>query len=101
MVLQAAAAAEYAVRQGPWKLIEHENRPPARGRDPATEKRTIQQRKHTPKHDELFDLVNDPGETKDVAAAHPEIVARLRRLLHESRDAHNFTRPMSTTAAAP
>lgn len=28
---------------------------------------------------ELYDLETDPGETKDVAAAHPEIVARLRR----------------------
>jgi len=25
----------------------------------------------------LFDLANDPGETRDVAAQHPEVVARL------------------------
>jgi arylsulfatase A-like enzyme len=93
VVLQAAAAAEYAVRQGPWKLIEHENRPPNPGRSPVINKRTLEQRKHTPKHDELFNLVDDPGEKNNVAAAHPEIVAQLRKLLHESRDVHNSTRP--------
>jgi arylsulfatase A-like enzyme len=30
----------------------------------------------------LFDLANDPGEQRDVAAQHPEVVARLRKL-HE------------------
>ena len=28
---------------------------------------------------QLFDLANDPGEKKDISAAHPEIVAALRR----------------------
>jgi len=28
----------------------------------------------------LFDLQSDPGEQKDVAADHPEIVARLKAL---------------------
>ncbi len=37
---------------------------------------------------QLFDLQNDPGEQHDVAAAHPEIVAHLRRLHAElTRDA--------------
>lgn len=92
VILQAAAAAEYAVRQGPWKLIEHENRPPNPGRDPVTNKRTLEQRKHTPQRDELFNLVDDPGEKTNVAAEHPEIVARLRKLLHEGRDEDGFTR---------
>jgi hypothetical protein len=26
----------------------------------------------------LFDLVNDPGEQRDIARAHPKIVARLK-----------------------
>jgi arylsulfatase A-like enzyme len=99
VVMQAADAAEYAVRQGPWKLIEHENRPLFKGRSKVIEKRTAEQRKHTLKHDELFNLVDDPSETKSVADEHPEIVAQLRKLLHESRDAHNSTRPMNSGAA--
>jgi arylsulfatase A-like enzyme len=34
---------------------------------------------------ELFDLQEDPGETTNVAAAHPEVVARLQRLADRAR----------------
>lgn len=34
---------------------------------------------------ELYDLKNDPGETRDLAAAHPEMVARLEALLARAR----------------
>jgi len=34
---------------------------------------------------ELFDLKNDPGETTDVAAEHPDVVARLQRLAEAAR----------------
>jgi hypothetical protein len=30
---------------------------------------------------ELYDLKDDPGETKNIAAQHPEIVARLKKKL--------------------
>lgn len=33
----------------------------------------------------LYNLADDPGETKDVAAAHPEIVARLQRVAAHAR----------------
>jgi len=33
---------------------------------------------------EVYDLVADPGETRDVAAANPGVAARLARLLAES-----------------
>jgi arylsulfatase A-like enzyme len=101
VVMQAAFAANYAVRQGPWKLIEWENRPAVPPRSKEVGKRTDQQRKHSPQHDDLFNLVDDPSETTSVAAAHPEIVARLRKLLHEARDVHDSTRPMNSSAAAP
>lgn len=34
----------------------------------------------------LFDLANDPGETKDVAAQHPEILARIETILREQHE---------------
>ena len=33
-----------------------------------------------------FDLAKDPGETTDVATAHPEVVTRLRKVLADGRD---------------
>ena len=34
---------------------------------------------------ELYDLAGDPGETRDVASQHPELVERLRALLSQAR----------------
>ncbi len=34
----------------------------------------------------LFDLTSDPGETRDVAAAHPEVVQQLRTLADKARE---------------
>jgi hypothetical protein len=33
-----------------------------------------------PRAMQLFDLKNDPGEQRDVAAQHPDVVSRLKRL---------------------
>jgi arylsulfatase A-like enzyme len=51
-----------AVRQGEWKLIW----------------RTL-----LPSSMELYNIAEDPSESKDVAAAHPEIVARLQKRMEE------------------
>ena len=50
-------------------------------------------------YDDLFNLIDDPSETKSVAVEHREIVAQLRKLLHGARDTRSFTRPMNTGAA--
>jgi len=55
----------FAVRDGDWKLIH-------RLREDRTET-------------ELYHIAQDPLEERDVAAAHPEVVARLMRLLAEHR----------------
>jgi arylsulfatase A-like enzyme len=56
-----------AVRSGPWKLIESKT---AKGGQ---------------KH-QLYDLVKDPGETKNLAAEQPEVVNELAAALSKVRD---------------
>ncbi len=65
-----------AVRSGQWKLMIA---PTGRGFDvPAVPTKQ-------PAAPQLFDLAADPAETTDVAAAHPDIVARLQQLAERAR----------------
>lgn len=61
-----------AVRSGPWKLFVAE--PAARLRAELLDK---------PK---LYNLDSDPGETTDVAAAHPDVVSRLMKMIERGRE---------------
>jgi arylsulfatase A-like enzyme len=63
-------ASGLAVRQGKWKFI-----PPSNG--PSKNVPTNSELANAPAP-QLYDLDADPGETKNVADDHPEIVARLR-----------------------
>jgi arylsulfatase A-like enzyme len=61
---------QQCVRVGDWKAVRQRLNPGPKARlDPGPV--------------ELYDLQRDPSETTDVAAANPEIVARLARLLKE------------------
>jgi len=51
----------YAIMDGGWKLIQNVKRPPDK-----------------PEF-ELFDFYKDPLDQKDMAAQHPDVVARLAR----------------------
>ncbi|MHC4178572.1 MAG: sulfatase family protein, partial [Planctomycetota bacterium] len=71
----------YAIRCGPWKWIE--GVPLARpGKKPP--------RRRSPKGDQfrpqLINLQNDPGETQDVSAQHPDVVKRLSETLRLQRE---------------
>ena len=59
-----------AVRSGPWKLILFAPPPKEAAEDPAFK----------PRGPELYNLVEDIGEKKNLAAANPQIVDRLRAL---------------------
>jgi len=64
-----------AIRKGQWKLIDRNERP---GQHPS----------HTKSKEpvfELYDLSNDIGETKNLAADRPEIVQELSKLLEQIR----------------
>lgn len=80
-----------AVRSGTWKLhFPHtypSPDPPGSGGSPGkTTKRQIDLA--------LFDLANDPSETTNVAAQHPDVVERLSKLAEQSRnDLAKNTRP--------
>jgi arylsulfatase A-like enzyme len=80
VILQSADAI-YAVRAGDWKLVERENAPPTVPR-----KKKAAAKAKAAGRDELSDLAKDPSETTDVAAANPEVVARLRKLLADARE---------------
>jgi arylsulfatase A-like enzyme len=93
-VILQAANATYAIRMGDWKLVERAGAPTFESvrnkrKAAATEKK---RKTAAARPDELYNLRNDPGETRDVAAEHPEVVAKLKKLLNEARE-RGFTRP--------
>jgi arylsulfatase A-like enzyme len=67
-----------ALREGNWKLVNPGAEPNQRIEDGDT----TQGPPASPDL-QLYDLAHDPGEARDVAAAHPEIVARMTRELRE------------------
>ena len=68
-------AGNYGFREGRWKLVRHDSR----SAHNTVVERTLG-REPVPQF-QLFDLETDPGETRDVSAAHPEVAARLQARL--------------------
>lgn len=66
----AGPNAEWAVREGDWKLIGH-------SRDTSSS-----DGKTAKLENQLFNIYDDPGEKRDLAGQHPDILSRLRHL-HE------------------
>jgi arylsulfatase A len=91
IILQDASA-NYAIRQGPWKFIERENAPTFPLRGAKGERRKAKAAKEEPTQDELYNLIEDPGETRNVAGEHPDLVKELRQRLATTRD-RGFSRP--------
>jgi arylsulfatase A-like enzyme len=85
VVLQDASA-NYALRQGPWKLVERENAPAFEARNRKAAQKRERAAKAAAGGDELYNLLEDPGETKNVAAQNPEVVRKLRQLLTRARE---------------
>lgn len=61
---------QQSVRLGDWKAVRQ-------GLNPATNRVSITIRT------ELYDLRVDPGESRDLAAAHPDVLSQLERLMRE------------------
>jgi arylsulfatase len=62
---------QQSIRVGDWKAIRTNLNPAPRAAN------------QTPGEIELYHLANDPGETRNVAAANPKVVARLSKLMRE------------------
>lgn len=81
----------FAVRKGPWKWIEGE---PVDEIKPGARKMRAEEFRP-----QLYNTRDDPAETKDVSAAHPEIVKELRERLNRYRDG-GYSRELPPATAA-
>ena len=68
----------YAIRKGPWKWIEGV---PVKAISPGIRKGHADELR-----EQLYNTHDDPSETTDVSAAHPEVTQELRALLNQQRD---------------
>lgn len=68
----------YAIRKGSWKLISTSD-------GIATKDGKLRKSPEDPGHPQLFNLKNDPGETRDVSKDHPELVRELIGILDADR----------------
>ncbi len=83
ILLNAITANDGAIRMGDWKLILNGKDGVSLAMDLETGERIkggkpLRKDSRTEPRAELFNLRDDPGETKDLAAAHPEKVQELR-----------------------
>ena len=93
-VILQAADATYDIRMGDWKFIERANAPQFTSvrNKKKTEAAAKKKKAAALRRDELFNLKDDPFETKDVLAANAGLAAKLKKALVEARD-RGFTRP--------
>jgi hypothetical protein len=82
----------FAIRKGPWKWIEGV---PADDIKPGVRKARAAEFKA-----QLYNLQDDPAETRDVSAAHPEVVQELSALLDRYRDG-GYSRELPPVTARP
>jgi len=68
----------FSIRQGPWKLIL------GLGSGGFTEPRSVEPASGEPQG-QLYDLDEDPRETTNIYALHPDVVSRLEELLEQYR----------------
>jgi len=79
IILQSLGPKDLAVRKGPWKYI-----PWLGSGGFLTEPRRIEPTEGGPQG-QLYHLLDDPGETKNLYQDHPETVEELRSLLNQTK----------------
>ena len=75
-----------AVRSGQWKLVLPHDYRTLGGRPGGRDGVPAKYEQATVTASELYDLQRDPGEKKNLAAQHPEVVRRLETLAGQCRD---------------
>lgn len=76
-IVHHSSSGKFAIRQGRWKLLLHAG---SGGNDSNYQR--LPEYAHTFETDkQLYDLIADPGETRNLATANPEIVNRLTNTL--------------------
>lgn len=75
----------YGVRYGKWKLYFPHTYRTMDGQEPGKDGLPGEYKMISLEEIELYDVVTDKGETKNVAANHPEVVKKIRTLANEMR----------------
>lgn len=75
----------YGVRYGKWKLYFPHTYRIMDGQEPGKDGLPGEYKMISLEELELYDVVTDKGETKNVAADHPEVVKKIRTLANEMR----------------
>jgi arylsulfatase A-like enzyme len=85
LIEQDNAGNALALRKGPWKLMPGRARGKGQRRKPEVEHpaEAVAKQNYPPTNVELYNLADDLSETKNVAAAHPDIVAEMAAKLEE------------------
>ena len=82
----------FAIRKGPWKWIEGV---------PVDEIKAGARKAHADEyHPQLYNTQDDPAETTDLSAQHPELVKELTALLNRYRDG-GYSRELPPVGAKP
>jgi hypothetical protein len=84
----------FSIRQGPWKLIL------GLGSGGFTAPSSVEPAPGEPQG-QLYNLDDDPGETTNLYATHPDVVARLEALLEEYRQSGRSTPILRGDGVAP
>jgi arylsulfatase A-like enzyme len=92
-VILQAADATYDIRMGDWKFVERANAPEFESvrNKKKTEAAAKKKKKAGQLSDELYNLKQDPAETKNVISENTELAAKMKRMLTEARE-RGFTR---------
>ena len=71
-----------ALRKGPWKLIAGGKKPAANEAEPGDKAPAPA----APNGVKLFNLANDPGEEKNIAKDHPDVVKEMSEMLEKLKE---------------